>query len=146
MPAGLTASGSVGFLPPGGNSAAMSLAMDTSSAGTIGGSVTINYISDGTGSSGLGQTVLASQFVAVTGNVYTGQGVWNANGGGSWTDFSKWTASGGAPGIAGPLSAGDTALFGGAGRRFGGGNFRRRLAAHRQPLVQFLGKLHDRTR
>ena len=48
----------------------------------------------------------------MTGNVYSGQGVWNTNGGGSWTDFSKWTTLGGVPGIDGPLSAGDTALFG----------------------------------
>ena len=114
VPAGFTSSGSIGLLSSGGSSTAMSLAMDTSTPGTLGGSVTVNYVSDGTLSSGLGQTVIAGQSVAVTGNVYSGQGVWNTNGGGSWSDFSKWTADGGVPGIDGPLSAGDTALFGAA--------------------------------
>ncbi len=110
--AGFVSSGSVGLLASGGSSAAMSLAMVTSAAGLQGGNVTINFISDGTGTSGLGLTPLGSQTISVTGNVYSGQGVWNTNGGGSWTDFSKWTTLGGVPGIDGPLSAGDTALFG----------------------------------
>ena len=63
----------------------------------------------------------------MTGNVYSGQGVWNTNGGGSWTDFSKWTTLGGVPGIDGALSAGDTALFGAA-----------RLPARRQFLLTAL--------
>ena len=74
----------------------------------------MNFVSDGTGSSGLGLTALGSQTISVTGNVYSGQGVWNTNGGGSWTDFSKWTTLGGVPGIDGAPSAGDTALFGAA--------------------------------
>ena len=111
---GLTSSGSVALLASGGSSAAMSLGMSTGTAGAKGGSVTINFISDGAGSSGLGTTILGSQTISVTGNVYSGQGVWNTNGGGSWTDFSKWTTLGGVPGIDGTLSAGDTALFGSA--------------------------------
>ena len=49
----------------------------------------------------------------MTGNVYSGQGVWNSSGGGSWTDFSKWTTLGGVPGIDGAMSRRRTALFGG---------------------------------
>ena len=111
---GLLSSGSIGLLASGGSSNAMSLAMVTSAAGPQSGNVTVNFVSDGTGSSGLGLTALGSQTISVTGNVYSGQGVWNTNGGGSWTDFSKWTTLGGVPGIDGALSAGDTALFGAA--------------------------------
>ncbi len=67
---GLVSSGSVGLLASGGSSNAMSLAMVTSAAGHQGGNVTLSFISDGTGSSGLGLTALASQTVSVTGNVY----------------------------------------------------------------------------
>ena len=66
---GLVSSGSVGLLASGGSSNAMSLAMVTSAAGHQGGNVTLSFISDGTGSSGLGLTALASQTVSVTGNV-----------------------------------------------------------------------------
>jgi len=50
--------------------------------------------------------------IHITGTVYNGQGVWNTNGNGSWADFSKWTAGGGAPGLDAGFSAVDTALFG----------------------------------
>ncbi len=49
--------------------------------------------------------------ITVTGQIYSGQGVWNTDGDGSWNDFSKWTSFGGVPGIDGALSIGDTALF-----------------------------------
>jgi autotransporter-associated beta strand protein len=110
--AGLTSAGLVTLLPAGSTSTAMSLALDTSTPGSKGGSVTINFVSDGALTSGLGTTGLAGQTLSVTGSVYSGQGVWNTNGGGSWGDFSKWTTLGGVPGIDKALSAGDTALFG----------------------------------
>jgi autotransporter-associated beta strand protein len=52
--------------------------------------------------------------LTVTGNIYTGQGVWNVdgNGTGNWSDFGNWTTAGGVPGIDGAVSAGDTATFG----------------------------------
>ena len=68
--AGLVSSGSVGLLASGGSSTAMSLAMNTATAGAIGGNVTVSFSSDGTGSSGLGLTALGSQTISVTGNVY----------------------------------------------------------------------------
>ena len=143
---GLTAGGSVGLLPSGGSSTAMSLALNTSTAGAKGGNVTINFTSDGAGTSGLGTTSLGTQTISVTGNVYSGQGVWNTNGGGTWGEFSNWTTLGGVPGIDGGLSAGDTAVFGTAlVSRIGHGEPQRRLAPREQPDLQLDGKLHDRT-
>ncbi|MDR3659743.1 MAG: choice-of-anchor D domain-containing protein, partial [Mycobacterium sp.] len=52
------------------NAAAMSVGVDTVSAGAKNGSVTLNYVSDGSGSSGLGTTSLGSQVINVSGNVY----------------------------------------------------------------------------
>ncbi len=66
----LVPSGSIALLASGGSSAAMSLAMSTSAVGSQSGSVTLNFTSDGTGTSGLGLTSLNSQTFGVTGNVY----------------------------------------------------------------------------
>ena len=55
--------------------------------------------------------------ITVTGNVYTGQGVWNQPTSGSWgslTDMSNWTAAGGAPGLDPSFVAVDSATFGSA--------------------------------
>ncbi|MBL8332652.1 MAG: choice-of-anchor D domain-containing protein, partial [Rubrivivax sp.] len=65
-----TNSGSVSLLAAGAsNSTAMSVGVDTSAAGSINGSVTLNFASDGSGTSGLGLTSLASQNVGVTANI-----------------------------------------------------------------------------
>ena len=52
------------------NNSAISVAIDTSTAGDKAGNATLDFVSDGTGTSGLGQTALASQDVAVTGQVF----------------------------------------------------------------------------
>ena len=55
--------------------------------------------------------------ITVTGNVYTGQGVWNQAASGSWgslTSMSNWTTSGGAPGLDPSFLATDSATFGSA--------------------------------
>lgn len=52
-------------------STAMVAGLDTSAAGVRSGSVTINYQTDGTGTSGLGQASAGSQTIALTGKVYT---------------------------------------------------------------------------
>jgi hypothetical protein len=52
------------------NSSAMVVRVDTSTAGAKSGSVTLNYVSDGTGTSGLGLTSVGSQAINVSGNVY----------------------------------------------------------------------------
>jgi hypothetical protein len=59
----------------------------------------------------LGTAATLSSTTPVSVMVYSGQGVWNTTGSGSWSDFSKWTTAGGVPGIDGALSASDTATF-----------------------------------
>ena len=68
---GVTASGSFNLLAPQGvNSTDILVGLNTSVAGNRSGVATINFASDGTGTSGLGITSLPSQDVQVTGNVY----------------------------------------------------------------------------
>jgi hypothetical protein len=63
--------GSISLLAGGGvNNASMSVGVNTATAGAKSGTVTLNYVSDGEGTSGLGQTNLPSQTVNVSGNVY----------------------------------------------------------------------------
>jgi len=52
------------------NNSALTVGIDTSSSGLKSGSVTLNYVSNGTGSSGLGNTGVGTQVVSVTGGVY----------------------------------------------------------------------------
>ena len=56
--------------PTAGNSSSLSVGVDTSSAGHKTGSATVNYVSDGTGTSGLGLTAAGSSVVTVSGDVY----------------------------------------------------------------------------
>ena len=52
--------------------------------------------------------------LTVTGNVYTGTGVWNTNGSGNWGTLStmtNWTTAGGAPGLDTNFAKDDTATF-----------------------------------
>ena len=48
----------------------MSVSLDTSSAGAKTGSVNINYVSDGAGTSGLAAIAAGSQTINLGGNVY----------------------------------------------------------------------------
>ncbi|MBS0392025.1 MAG: choice-of-anchor D domain-containing protein [Proteobacteria bacterium] len=67
----VTASGAFTLLgPQATNNSSLHVGLDTSSAGAKTGSATIALVSDGTGTSGLGQTNLASQTVNVSGNVF----------------------------------------------------------------------------
>ena len=60
-----------GGVPGGGsNNTAMSVGVDTSASGARTGTVTLNYISNGTGTSGLGNTSVGAQTITVSGNVY----------------------------------------------------------------------------
>ena len=52
------------------NNSAMQVGIDTSTAGAKTGTVTLNYVSNGTGTSGLGNTNVGSQTIDVSGNVY----------------------------------------------------------------------------
>jgi hypothetical protein len=65
-----TNSGSLGQLAAGGtNSTALAVGINTLVAGSISGTATVSLKSDGTGTSGLGTTLLAAQTVTVTGQV-----------------------------------------------------------------------------
>ena len=52
------------------NNTSMSVGVSTASAGAKSGTVNLNYTSDGTGTSGLGNTSVGSQSINVSGNVY----------------------------------------------------------------------------
>ena len=68
------------------------------SLGLQSGTATISFLSDGSGSSGLGSTALGSELVTLTieANVYGGSGTWLGGSGSSWSNFANWD-SGGAP-------------------------------------------------
>ncbi len=79
---------------------------NTSTPGLKTGTLTLNFLSDGFGTSGLGTTALASQLITIQGTVSSGESEWNFNGSGNWNDASKWTD--GVPGS----NPSDTATFG----------------------------------
>jgi hypothetical protein len=67
----VTASGSFNLLAPGAtDNTSLIVNLTTTAAGANAGTVTINFVSDGTGTSGLGQTPLASQTVNISGSVF----------------------------------------------------------------------------
>jgi hypothetical protein len=68
---GITAGGSFALLAAQAtDGTSLHVGIDTASAGAKSGTATINLVSDGTGTSGLGQTTLPSQTVNVSGNVF----------------------------------------------------------------------------
>ena len=68
---GVLSSGSfTGLAPEATDNASIAVSIDTATAGNKSGVATIDFESDGTGTSGLGITTLASQDVQVTGAVY----------------------------------------------------------------------------
>ncbi len=107
-----------GFTALAANAAAqnLSIAANTASPGSLAATLSLTLTSDANGISGLSNTSLTPvNSITVTGNVYSGLGVWNTDGNGNWSDFSKWTTSGGAPGLASGFQTGqDTATFAGA--------------------------------
>jgi len=62
--------GAGGVAGGGANSTALSVGVDTTSAGAKSGTVTVNYQSNGAGSSGLSSIGVGSQVISVSGNVY----------------------------------------------------------------------------
>jgi hypothetical protein len=67
-----TNGGSISLLNPGTtNNSNMVVGLNTSAAGLVNGTVTVNFKSDGTGTSGLGLTNLPSQNVNVSGDIQT---------------------------------------------------------------------------
>ena len=64
--------GGVGLLGAGAsNSSSMIVGLNTAAAGSVNGTVIVNFASDGSGTSGLGITALPSQSVGVTGVIQT---------------------------------------------------------------------------
>jgi hypothetical protein len=72
----ITTSGSISQLAAGSSNSSMIVGLNTSAAGTVNGTQTINFASDGTGSSGLGVTALASQTIGVSGDITTSGSVY----------------------------------------------------------------------
>ncbi|MGE0860556.1 MAG: choice-of-anchor D domain-containing protein, partial [Gammaproteobacteria bacterium] len=69
--AGFTASGSVSGLAAGAsNGSGINVGLDTSVSGVKTGQATLDYVSNGTGTSDLGQTAVGNEAVALTGRVY----------------------------------------------------------------------------
>jgi fibronectin-binding autotransporter adhesin len=107
---GLTDSGT--GLIAAGTGRSLTAAVNTSTVGAINTVYTIQTEDDQTI---LGATANANQTFTVSGNVYSGQGVWNTNGSGSWGTINapaNWTAAGGAPGLDANFTTTDSATFG----------------------------------
>ena len=113
---GATSSGNVSInnvngVAAGGSAAIGAALANGQAAGVINDTFTLT-LADDSGLNGASGS-LGSVAVTVNGLIYSGSGVWNTSGGGSWNDPSKWTQVGGVPGIDGPtLSANDKATFG----------------------------------
>jgi autotransporter-associated beta strand protein len=111
-PGGVSATGSIANLAAGNSDgSSLALSLITSTAGAQGGTIAVNYTSKAVAGSGLSDTPLPGATITLTGNVYSGQGIWAASGGGAWSTFNKWSMPGGVPGVDGALSANDTATF-----------------------------------
>jgi fibronectin-binding autotransporter adhesin len=108
---GLTDSGT--GLIAAGTGRSLSAGISTATAGAYNMVYTIQTEDDQTV---VGATANANQTFTVSGNVYTGQGVWNAAGGGTWGTIAmplpNWTALGGTPGLDANFTTTDSATFG----------------------------------
>ncbi len=69
--AGFTATGNVNLLNAGAsNNTSLTVGLDTATSGTKSGTTTVDFVSDGAGTSNLGQSAAGSQSVALQGRVY----------------------------------------------------------------------------
>jgi autotransporter-associated beta strand protein len=86
--------------------------------GSISGSFNLGVLTLENSGSGLsGETGYSDVTVGYSANVYTGVGVWNTNGGGTWGTISapaNWLAPGGTPGLDPTYFNTDSATFAGA--------------------------------
>ena len=94
----------------------LGLTASTAAAGHKSGTVDVQFTSNEVNSSGLGTTALTSlnKTVTVNGDVYSGAGVWNTTGGGSYgtlANMANWTTNGGAPGLDSGFTQSDSATF-----------------------------------
>ncbi|MES2708815.1 MAG: choice-of-anchor D domain-containing protein [Verrucomicrobiota bacterium] len=67
--AGVTTGGALVLLAPGGPGGSLTVGLNTTAAGTISGTADLEFVSDGAGGSGLGQTALTGRTVSVSGQV-----------------------------------------------------------------------------
>lgn len=119
--AGNAVAGSVpaGLIAAGGSAQIVAGLTAIATVGVNSGTVTLSLVSSGEGTSGLANLVLANQTVSVTGTGYSGQSIWNTNGGGQWGAFAdnfgtNWQQFNGSPGLDGNFTNVDTATFGSA--------------------------------
>ncbi|MEO8304100.1 MAG: choice-of-anchor D domain-containing protein [Betaproteobacteria bacterium] len=77
----IVGAGSISLLAAGGSSTAMSIGLNTNiGAGVVNGTIAVNYVSNGLGTSGLGTTAVGSQDVTVNGDIqFVGNVVLQAN-------------------------------------------------------------------
>ena len=87
---GVTTSGAANLIAAGGKSRAMSVGIDTTTAGAKSGSVDVNFSSNGTGTSGLATISNGSKNVIVSGDVYNyaSIGLQHVSGGSTWDSKS----------------------------------------------------------
>ena len=99
------------------NGSTQTLGGTITGAGTTTGSFNLAATTLENGGAGLtGEGSYSPVAVAYTAFVYTGQGVWNTNGSGTWGAVSpspaNWTANGGTPGLDANFTTTDSATFG----------------------------------
>jgi len=70
-PGGFSTAGGVNGLVAGASSSALSVALNTATAGSFGGPVTVSFVSSGAGTTGAADAALGSQTVNLSGRVYT---------------------------------------------------------------------------
>ena len=113
---GINTAGSINGLAQGASSTALSVGIDTATAGSRSGTATVALVSDGAGTSGLGTTNLASQNVSVLGQVnnYSAVGLAQTGGAGNFSGsgtnyvFDLGTITFGTGSAAGTLSLANT--------------------------------------
>jgi hypothetical protein len=108
-----------GVIAAGGSAQVVAGLSAITTAGVNSGTVALNMVSSGAGTSGLANLALANQTVIVSGTGYSGQSIWNTNGGGQWgtltTNFgTNWQQYNGSPGLDAGFANTDTATFGSA--------------------------------
>ena len=103
-----------------GSTGSLTLMASTSAAGSLASNVTLNYVSDANGVSGLSNETLTPGSITTTGEVYSGLSKWNTNGDGSWGTLAgagagafglNWGVNQGSPGLDSGFKTTDTATF-----------------------------------
>jgi fibronectin-binding autotransporter adhesin len=120
----VTATGFTGLAASAGGASTQNLVVtvDTSTAGSLASTLTLSLVSNANGVVGLSDgtaTTIGGGAIVTSGQVYTGQSVWNTNGSGQWGTLSNnfgtnWQTDDGSPGLDSSFTNTDTATFAGA--------------------------------